>query len=388
LSVVYSTSNAITYNGGMIRDGNSSLKYILTGEGRYVMNVMNGTTGTMEYNITDHLGNVRVVLNDSGEVIQSNDYYPFGMLMAQGGSSTNKYLYNGKEVQEQTGWLDYGARMYDASLGRWFNTDPKAEKYLNNSPYVFCGNNSLKYVDLTGEDYYLSIFLGRVVYVSGSENLFSQGLIHLGGDHMTYGDIQDALKTRNYEYVVDHREPGGFIVDTEKAYKAWAMMQIFSPDNIATILGLSSFSNSLPSLSHQVLSRSTGQASSVWNLPAFERGLKIEQMLGGNLPKNFPVIDRISGGIATSIKSMDLSAATYRKGNAVFSTLKKYLNALDKFTSARRLDADIVYGRSYFNKRLEVAMPKGTLLKGQMDQILRAMSYARDLNIELKIIFM
>jgi len=148
LGVAYSTSNVITYNGGMVRDGNNNLLYILTGEGRYVMN---GTTGTMEYNITDHLGNVRVVLNDSGEVIQSNDYYPFGMLMAQGGSSTNKYLYNGKEAQEQTGWLDYGARMYDASLGRWFNIDPMAEKYLPISPYAYCANNVVNAIDVEGK---------------------------------------------------------------------------------------------------------------------------------------------------------------------------------------------------------------------------------------------
>jgi len=163
LGVAYSTSNAITYNGGMIRDGNSSLKYILTGEGRYVMN---GTTGTMEYNITDRLGNVRVVLNDSGEVIQSNDYYPFGMLMAQGGSSTNKYLYNGKEVQEQTGWLDYGARMYDASLGRWFNIDPMAEKYLPISPYAYCANNVVNAIDAEGK---LIIFINGNHYGDGGK---------------------------------------------------------------------------------------------------------------------------------------------------------------------------------------------------------------------------
>ena len=147
LGVAYSTSNVITYNGGMVRDGNNNLLYILTGEWRYVMN---GTTGTMEYHVTDHLGNVRVVLNDSGEVIQSNDYYPFGMLMAQGGSSTNKYLYNGKEVQEQTGWLDYGARMYDNSLGRWFSMDRLAEKYLPISPYVYVANNPVHFIDPNG----------------------------------------------------------------------------------------------------------------------------------------------------------------------------------------------------------------------------------------------
>jgi len=93
---------------------------------------------------------VRVVLNDSGEVIQSNDYYPFGMLMAQGGSSTNKYLYNGKEAQEQTGWLDYGWRMYDNSLGRWHGVDKLSESMPFVSPYTYALNNSIKLRDAFG----------------------------------------------------------------------------------------------------------------------------------------------------------------------------------------------------------------------------------------------
>jgi len=181
LGVAYSASNAITYNGGMVRDGNNNLLYVLTAEGRYVMN---GTTGTMEYNIVDHLGNVRVVLNDSGDVIQSNDYYPFGMLMAQGGSSTNKYLYNGKEVQEQTGWLDYGWRMYDNSLGRWFNIDPKAEDYLSLSSYTYVANNPLLFVDPDGQalDWYESP-TGNIIY---DETIHSQKDLDKKGIKGTY----------------------------------------------------------------------------------------------------------------------------------------------------------------------------------------------------------
>ena len=164
LAVQYSAGNVLTYNGGMVRDGNNSLKYILTGEGRYVMN---GTSGTMEYHLADHLGNTRVVLNQAGEVIQANDYYPFGMLMAQSGSSTNRYLYNGKEAQEQTGWLDYGARMYDASLGRWFNMDPMAEEYTNLSPYNYCANNPVFLIDPNGMfiDSWIVDYSGYITYI-------------------------------------------------------------------------------------------------------------------------------------------------------------------------------------------------------------------------------
>jgi RHS repeat-associated protein len=137
----------LDYVGNFVYEG-SALRYILTGEGRYVVN---GLIGTYEYNLTDHLGNVRAVINQDGNVIQTTDYYPFGMPITQTGSSTNNYLYSGKEAQEETDWFDYGARMYDATMGRWFNMDPSAETYFHISPYAYCANNPVKYIDPTGE---------------------------------------------------------------------------------------------------------------------------------------------------------------------------------------------------------------------------------------------
>ena len=83
---------------------------------------------TYYYRLKDHLGNVRAVVSptvtNSLEVVQTTDYYPFGMSMSKNSTTTpyNKYKYNGKEEQEMPGkWLDYGARMYDAQLGAAIN---------------------------------------------------------------------------------------------------------------------------------------------------------------------------------------------------------------------------------------------------------------------------
>ncbi len=144
--------SAVTQYVDGIQYENGVLKFIQTEEGRILPN---GSSYIYEYFLKDHLGNTRAVVDHSGGIKQIQDYYPFGMEMNQGNAlntASNLYKYNGKEKQVELGLdqLDYGARFYDAEIGRWNVVDPLAEEMRRHSPYNYSFNNPLRFIDPDG----------------------------------------------------------------------------------------------------------------------------------------------------------------------------------------------------------------------------------------------
>ena len=126
---------------------NGVAKLLLTEEGYVTL-----SDKKYHYYLQDHQGNNRVVLSSSGAVEEANHYYPFGGVFASSGN-VQPYKYNGKELDAKKGvnWYDYGARHYDAALGRFTTNDRFAEKYHSMSPYQYGANNPVKNVDVNGD---------------------------------------------------------------------------------------------------------------------------------------------------------------------------------------------------------------------------------------------
>ena len=117
------------------------------------------TDGKYHYYLKDHQGNNRVVVDEEGAVEEVNDYYAFGGLMSTSSrQSVQPYKYNGKELDRKGGldWYDYGARMYDAALGRFMKTDRFSEKYVSLSPYQYGANNPVNNIDVNGDSLLLN----------------------------------------------------------------------------------------------------------------------------------------------------------------------------------------------------------------------------------------
>ena len=144
-------TNTTDYIGNFVLEDGKLSKYLF--DGGYC-SFDNNQNPSFHYYEKDHLGSVRMVVNENGTIEQVNHYYPFGGvygdLSYKGELQRNKYI--GKEFDHMYGldWYDHGARMYDAARLAWDRMEPLYDKYYPLNTYLYSGNNPINSIDDDG----------------------------------------------------------------------------------------------------------------------------------------------------------------------------------------------------------------------------------------------
>ena len=153
MAAATSATSVSNYQDSLIyRDGKVDM---LLFPGGYA--TVSGTAVTFHYYTQDYLGNNRAVINGTtGAIEQTVAYYPYGAVIADLGTPTTgqPYKFGGKELITANGLneYDFGARQYFSAVPFFTRIDPLCEKFMHLSPYLFCGNNPVNFVDLYGEE--------------------------------------------------------------------------------------------------------------------------------------------------------------------------------------------------------------------------------------------
>ena len=102
----------------------------------------------------DHLGSSSYITNLDGEVSQHIEYVPFGEVFIEERNNTwnTPYLFNAKELDEETGLYYYGARYMDPKISMWLGVDPLMEKYPSVTGYCYTMDNPIRFIDPDGRD--------------------------------------------------------------------------------------------------------------------------------------------------------------------------------------------------------------------------------------------
>jgi RHS repeat-associated protein len=185
----------------------------------------------------------------NGPVIQESDYDPFGLTFseyARENTAPNNFLYNGKELQKDfdLNWYDYGARMYDAALGRWHVIDPLAEKYSVWSPYNYVMNNPVRNIDPDGREPLTpngaatkrTIAANKKIYEPSktdpaSDNVLKAALTILNDNSLGRDIVNKSMKNG---IKITHKN--SIMAEAETRQRGGLNLQVFKKDNKTVLL--------------------------------------------------------------------------------------------------------------------------------------------------------
>ena len=313
------------YRGSLVysKDGNGnlSLDCVLTDGGSIAAgrNASGNITAYHPlYHLADHLGSVRAVVDgDTGSVIETNDYYPFGKRIQATGpvaepveaTSPNRWLFSGKEDQSflsaGISLLDFGARMYDPTIASWITADPLSESYYDISPYVYCIGNPTSIIDPNGQ--------WITLYYNGHEYRYQDGKFL---QYQTEGDNAGSYIPTSDVHV---QSLGEVFIELSKVKTGKSLIDYFSNDennayikfdegnNVINLSGISSTIYLNKDFIGEVVPTETGmQQMPFWLVVGHELSHRIDYLERGNdASKNWIETENVK------IKDTEIQATHY-----------------------------------------------------------------------------
>jgi large repetitive protein len=310
----------------------------------------------------DGHGNVRFLTNESGQVTDTYVYDAFGTLITATGTTNNRYRYTGEQFDPALGLYYLRARLLNPLTGRFWTQD--SYQGMNQEPgslhkYLYATSDPANNLDPSGRE--------SLAEISISTSIRS-GLVG-----MAVG-----APFRAYNAAMQFR--AGVDLGTI-AYDA--SIGVLTDGALGAALpGLGSFAARFTPIARagQLLQRAAG---SVWNATPFVRGRLIEEGILGRLPstlqagvKNFPVIDDFFRGVATSIKSIDVTAKTYQNTSSLIYKIMRDAGKLAAFDGAEYGGYQVA-AHEVEKRVLVVVVEEGAVTAEQAEALVQATRQAR-----------
>lgn len=263
-------------------------------------------TSKFYFYVKDHQGNNRVVIDQTGRVVQRNDYYPYGLPMGNvegvpigyyDDKEGQPFKYNGKELDRMHGitMYDYNARSMDPTFPRFLMVDPLCEKHYNISPYAYCGNNFVNAIDPDGRDYWSTNDpeeIARILDILKRSRTKSENFDYSNWDHatdaeftgnLTYNDVTKTFYT-SYGQVIN-----GKVVINGISFSADS-----STDYSASIFVLGSPSPGIIEQDNILFDLMLGGTKAGWTLlkAIISRGNSYSTVNTFNANKSFPSVQK------------------------------------------------------------------------------------------------
>ncbi|MFN5999351.1 MAG: RHS repeat-associated core domain-containing protein, partial [Paracoccaceae bacterium] len=309
--------------------------------------LLNGVTPAVAtYLHRDGLASVRAITNAAGAKIEAALYKPFG--------EQSEWVLPGNAAPETKGWIgerydaDAGlqylnARYYDPELSLFLQPDwfEVTKKGVGTNRFSYSFNDPVNKLDPGGNDATTKRRENEEDERSNDADYTAKNI-----DEEEYKWRRAGIEAERAEIERAASDP----VDTITNQYA----EIFADAALTQYIRLGGTAGPR---AKGLAPGMANKGTSAWSLPPLERGKAIEKMMGQNLPDSFPVIDKVGGMIATSIKSMDLNAKTYASAAKLEAKVVGYAKTVGGFQGASYAGTAVQQGVDFTARAVEIAIP-------------------------------